>query len=108
MQTCFKKELKDKYLFLQSIYKNALPEDKEAILRTLKTIESNLVNESIPGSIDILLESDYKELMPSQFLWKPIKELSCIKEPEETKQSLSKINLTLKDIMDLLHPEFCS
>ena len=106
MQTCFKKELKDKYQFLQSIYKNALPEDKEVILRTLKTIESNLVNESIPGSIDILLELDYKELISSQFLWKPIKELARIKEPEETKQALNKLNLTLKDIMDLLHDFF--
>ena len=79
MSTCFKNELKDKEKELQKLL--ATSSDKRIILNTLENIRINLSKERIPGSIDILLEYDYKFLSETSFLWPIIKDVANIEEP---------------------------
>ena len=80
METCFKNELKEKQKELEKILLRTPQSSKKIILDTIDSIRINLSKERIPGSIDILLEEDYKELISSRFLWSQIEELSAIKD----------------------------
>ena len=80
METCFKNELKEKQKELEKILLRTPQSSKKIILDTIDSIKINLSKERIPGSIDILLEEDYKELISSRFLWSQIEELSAIKD----------------------------
>lgn len=112
MENCFKNELKDKQKELERLLPTASKSDKKIILETLDEIAINLCKERIPGSIDILLEQDYQELIQSKFLWDQIKKISKIKtraqEIEEKQFNLTPQNMqfNLKDIIDILHDFF--
>lgn len=67
METCFKNELKEKQKELEKILLRTPQSSKKIILDTIDSIRINLSKERIPGSIDILLEEDYKELISSRF-----------------------------------------
>lgn len=112
MENCFKNELKDKQKELERLLPTASKSDKKIILETLDEIAINLCKERIPGSIDILLEQDYQELIQSKFLWDQIEKISKIKtraqEIEEKQFNLTPQNMqfNLKDIIDILHDFF--
>lgn len=112
MENCFKNELKDKQKELERLLPTASKSDKKIILETLDEIAINLCKERIPGSIDILLEQDYQELIQSKFLWNQIEKISKIKtraqEIEEKQFNLTPQNMqfNLKDIIDILHDFF--
>ena len=112
METCFKNELKEKQKELEKILLRTPQSSKKIILDTIDSIRINLSKERIPGSIDILLEEDYKELISSRFLWSQIQELSAIKsdtqEIEEDNFNLTPEywSMSIKEIIDYLHDFF--
>ena len=112
METCFKNELKEKQKELEKILLRTPQSSKKIILDTIDSIRINLSKERIPGSIDILLEEDYKELISSRFLWSQIQELSAIKsdtqEIEEDNFNLTPEywSMIIKEIIDYLHDFF--
>lgn len=112
METCFKNELKANQSKLERLLLEPSQHNKKIVLDTLDTIRINLSKERIPGSIDILLEEDYKNLISSRFLWPHIQDLAAIKseaqEIEEDNFNLTPEywNLSIKEIMDLLHDFF--
>ena len=69
METCFKNELKEKQKELEKILLRTPQSSKKIILDTIDSIRINLSKERIPGSIDILLEEDKKDLISSRYLW---------------------------------------
>ena len=105
-------EAKEKQKELEKILLRTPQSSKKIILDTIDSIRINLSKERIPGSIDILLEEDYKELISSRFLWSQIEELSAIKddtqEIEEDNFNLTPEywNMGIKEIMDYLHDFF--
>lgn len=103
MSTCFKNELKDKEKELQKLL--AISSDKRTILNTLENIRINLSKERIPGSVDILLEYDYKFLSETSFLWPIIKGVANIEEPT-IKLPKNNRKFSLKEIIDILHDFF--
>ena len=103
MSTCFKNELKDKEKELQKLL--ATSSDKRIILNTLENIRINLSKERIPGSVDILLEYDYKFLSETSFLWPIIKDVANIEEPT-IKLPKNNRKFSLKEIIDILHDFF--
>lgn len=70
--------LKEKYSKLQKQYKISYKKEQEKIIRTMNTINSCLANTRTYGSIDIMLESDYKFLLANPFWFNIVNNITAI------------------------------